>query len=102
MRTVAPFYADIPASLSKQRANTRINNSVHFYFFYRVCEHASFLQVVMIALCLLMLFCTMLLFACVKKTTIPFTLLFVLIARMNFRDYGNCSNESPFSTIDCP
>ena len=49
-----------------------------------------------------MLFRIMLLFVCVQYTNIQFTLLFVLNARMNFRDYGNCANESPCSTIDCP
>ena len=82
------------ALMTSKRCNT--------VFLYRVCEHAVFPQVVMIALCLLMLFRSMLLFVCVQYTNIQFTLLFVLNARMNFRDYGNCANESPCSTIDCP
>ena len=53
-----------------------------------VCKNAVLPKVVMIALCLLMLSRSKLLFVCVHQMNIQLTLLFVVNARMNFREYG--------------
>ena len=53
-----------------------------------VCKNAVLPKVVMIALCLLMLSRSKLLFVCVHQINIQLTLLFVVNARMNFREYG--------------
>ena len=101
MRAVVPFYAEIPAPLSKQRAKWKINNSVIFFFYFVTdcaqsfpsCNDCSLL-VNAVSHHVIACLCTL------NKQSIH--IIVCVNAPMNFRDYGNCTNECPCSTIHCP